>query len=191
MTSRILKMTYQTCQRNILKEHQKQQAEQPARSPSKTYFDTYNSVVSGTLEIEPSSGFFGNTTFTLNAAEGWDDDVDDLPMKYQFGYYIEDSGELREELLGTPSEDSSLEVDLLPQGDAAKNHSLMMFVKVSDIYGAVTTQEMTVAVKPKPLDASDVNELAGAVDSDFESGDLAKGAGLLQLVLLHTLSALN
>ena len=112
-------------------------------------------------------------------------------MKYQFGYYIEDSGELREELLGTPSEDSSLEVDLLPQGDAAKNHSLMMFVKVYDIYGAVTTQEMTVAVKPKPLDASDVNELAGAVDNDFESGDLAKGAGLLQLVLLHTLSALN
>ena len=143
------------------------------------------------MEIEPSSGFFGNTTFTLNAAEGWDDDVDDLPMKYQFGYYIEDSGELREELLGTPSEDSSLEVDLLPQGDAAKNHSLMMFVKVSDIYGAVTTQEMTVAVKPKPLDASDVNELAGAVDSDFESGDLAKGAGLLQLVLLHTLYASN
>ena len=56
-----------------------------------------------------------------------------------------------------------------------------MFVKVSDIYGAVTTQETTVVVKPKPLDASDVNQLAGAVDSDFESGDLAKGAGLLQL----------
>ena len=53
-----------------------------------------------------------------------------------------------------------------------------MFVKVSDIYGAVTTQEATVTVMPVPLDVSAVNELAGAVDSDFESGDLAKAAGL-------------
>ena len=72
----------------------------------------------GTLEIEPASGFFGNTTFTLTAAEGWDDDADDLPMMYQFGYYIQDSGKLREELLGTPIEANSLEVDLLPQGNA-------------------------------------------------------------------------
>jgi hypothetical protein len=63
-------------------------------------------------------------------------------------------------------------------GEAANNYSLTMFVKVSDIYGAVTTQEATVTVMPVPLDVSAVNKLAGAVDSDFESGDLAKAAGL-------------
>ena len=70
------------------------------------------------MDVDPASGFFGNTSFTFSALEGWDDDAADLPMMYQFGYYIQDSdsGELREELLGTPSEENSLEVDILPQG---------------------------------------------------------------------------
>ena len=68
--------------------------------------------------MEPESGFFQNTTFTIRAEEGWDDDEDDLPMKYQFGYYIKDpsSGNMREEFLNTPSEDNTFEVKILPQG---------------------------------------------------------------------------
>ena len=63
-------------------------------------------------------------------------------------------------------------------GDAANNYSLKVFVKVSDIYGAMTTKKFSMTVKPRALDASAFNKLAGTVDGEFESGDLAKGAGL-------------
>ena len=66
-------------------------------------------------------------------------------------------------------------------GDSSNNYSLTVFVKVSDIYGVITIQKTSVIVQPTPLDVSAVNEFAGAVDSDFESGDFAKGAGMLKL----------
>ena len=68
-----------------------------------------------------------------------------------------------------------------------------MFVKVSDVYGAVTTQEATVVVKPVPLDASVVKELTSEVDSVLESGNLAKGTGSTWSTLLYliALSSLN
>ena len=66
------------------------------------------------LEIEPRSGFFGNMTFTLAASEGWEDD--DLPLMFEFGYCTQDSEEVCDEFLGTPSEENNLEVDVLPQG---------------------------------------------------------------------------
>ena len=52
-----------------------------------------------------------------------------------------------------------------------------MFVEVSDVYGAKTRQEGQVVVRPVVIDASAVSQFADAVDSDFESGDLAKGTG--------------
>lgn len=72
-------------------------------------------------------------------------------------------------------------LDLFLVGEAANNYSLKLFVKVYDIYSAVTIQETTVVVRPIPIDASAVNKFAGAVDSDIESGDLAKGAGMMVL----------
>ena len=63
-------------------------------------------------------------------------------------------------------------------GDAANNYSLTVFVKVSDIYGAVTVREASVIVKSAPLDTSTFNELSGGVVRDMESGDLGKGLGL-------------
>ena len=73
-------------------------------------------VYSGTLEVDPASGFFSNTSFTLSAPEGWSDT--DSPLSYQFGYYTKDerTGERREVLLGFLAKDSVLELDILPQG---------------------------------------------------------------------------
>ena len=66
-------------------------------------------------------GFFGNTSFTLNAADGWNDDLSDLPLTFFFGYYIQDPGsvERREEPLEIASERNSLIVDFLPEGKAS------------------------------------------------------------------------
>ena len=74
--------------------------------------------VVGSLTVDPTSGFFGNTSFTLSASEGWEDDAEDLPLTYQFGYYTLDheTGERQEALLEEEREESELTVDLLPQG---------------------------------------------------------------------------
>ncbi|XP_028409898.1 uncharacterized protein LOC114532567 [Dendronephthya gigantea] len=129
----------------------------------------------GMLEIEPSSGYVGNT-FTFAASEGWEDDADDLPLTFQFGYYVQDSGEVREEFLGTPSEENRLDFDLLPPGDPSKDYNLTVFVIVTDIYGAVATRKANVIVKPIPLDVTAVNKFSGAVEREFESGNFAGGA---------------
>ena len=74
--------------------------------------------VVGSLTVDPTSGFFGNTSFTLSASEGWEDDAEDLPLTYQFGYYTldQETGERQEALLEEAREESELTVDLLPQG---------------------------------------------------------------------------
>lgn len=63
-------------------------------------------------------------------------------------------------------------------GDAANNYNLTVFVRVSDVYGAVTVREASVVVKPVPLNSSTFSELSGEVVRDMESGDLGKGLGV-------------
>lgn len=70
--------------------------------------------------VEPPIGFFGQTSFTIKATDGWTDDPSDLPLMFFFGYYVQEpeSGEQREEMLQMTSEDNSVVADLLPQGKA-------------------------------------------------------------------------
>lgn len=73
-------------------------------------------------------------------------------------------------------------------GEEAGNFNLSVFVEVSDVYGAKTRQEGQVVVRPVVIDASAVSQFADAVDSDFESGDLAKGTGFWTVKNIGNLS---
>lgn len=151
------------------------------------------------MEVEPPSGFFGNTTFTLRA-KGWIDD--DLPLTYDFGYIVDGSEGTKEITLGTTFVNSYNNA-ILPQGiifnhkrfccfpvfsklkflyyitgKPSNNFSVIVFVRVYDIYGAWSVQYSSAVVKPTEQVHINMTYFAQSVQEDFASGDFNKGAGM-------------
>lgn len=56
-----------------------------------------------------------DTLYKLSASEGWSDDPDDLPLKYQFGYFKKGSSG-KQILLGLFGESSEVEDIKFPPG---------------------------------------------------------------------------
>ena len=56
--------------------------------------------LSGTLEVSPSNGTAIDTVFTFRVVENFNDDADDYPLKYKFGFYVIEDGKEVKRYLG-------------------------------------------------------------------------------------------
>ena len=124
----------------------------------------------GILEVDVLNGTALTTSFTFSALQGWEDDADDYPLTYSFGYYISNT---KKHYLGVPSE-SSLLTTYLPRGDPENNNLLVLFVKVFDIQGAFS--ETTAIVQVNPLESIDVSllkDISRSVNEAVESDDIS------------------
>ena len=124
----------------------------------------------GILEVDVLNGTALATSFTFSALQGWEDDADDYPLTYSFGYYISNT---KKHYLGVPSE-SSLLTTYLPRGDPENNNLLVLFVKVFDIQGAFS--EATAIVQVNPLESIDVSllkDISRSVNEAMESDDIS------------------
>lgn len=124
----------------------------------------------GILEVDVLNGTALATSFTFSALQGWEDDADDYPLTYSFGYYISNT---KKHCLGVPSE-SSLLTTYLPRGDPENNNLLVLFVKVFDIQGAFS--ETTAIVQVNPLESIDVSllkDISRSVNEAMESDDIS------------------
>lgn len=130
----------------------------------------------GLLESNVDNGTALETEFTLSAVEGWDDDADDKPLLYLFGYTTSAG---KRKLLGTPSVENSLGY-LLPAGDPDNNHELTVFVEVFDIYGSKSKNQLTLIVEPiASVDAAAIINVMSSIDGAFTAGDLSSTLGLI------------
>lgn len=124
----------------------------------------------GILEVDVVNGTALTTSFTLSALQGWEDDTDDYPLTYSFGYYISNT---KKHYLGVPSESSVL-TTYLPRGDPENNNLLVLFVKVFDIHGAFSEATATVQVNPlKSIDVSLIKDISQSVNEAMESDDIS------------------
>ena len=65
------------------------------------------------------------------ADSGWEDDAEDLPLTYSFGYYSPRTN--RKRFLGSPAPNNQIE-KVLPKGDPENDNMLKLFVKVTDVH---------------------------------------------------------
>lgn len=131
--------------------------------------DTNAPPAIGSFESDVLNGTALTTDFTLNSVEGWEDDDDDLPLTYKYGFY---AGEGHKHYLGAPSFESEVSVKL-PSGDQKTNGSLNLFVEVSDVHGAMSEASLKVAVSPPTMDLSTITNIKSSVDEAIESDDLS------------------
>lgn len=133
----------------------------------------------GVLETDFEKGTALNTTFTLSAVEGWDDDIDDLPLVYHFGYYTSKG---KKRYLGSPSTESSNSY-VLPAGDPDDKelkNKLNIFVEVSDIHGSKVQNEYPLVVEPPAkLDATAITNVMSTIDGALTADDLSSALGLI------------
>ena len=124
----------------------------------------------GILEVDVLNGTALATSFTFSALQGWEDDADDYPLTYSFGYYISNT---KKHYLGVPSE-SSLLATYLPRGDPENNNLLVLFVKVFDIQGAFSETTAIVQVNPlESIDVSLIKDISRSVNEAMESDDIS------------------
>lgn len=124
----------------------------------------------GILEVDVLNGTALATSFTFSALQGWEDDADDYPLTYSFGYYISNT---KKHYLGVPSE-SSLLTTYLPRGDPENNNLLVLFVKVFDIQGAFSETTAIVQVNPlESIDVSLIKDISRSVNEAMESDDIS------------------
>ena len=129
----------------------------------------------GTLEADVLNGTALETEFTLSAVEGWDDDVEDQPLLYNFGYYVAGV----KKYLGSPSTENE-NTYVLPAGDASENDKLITFVEVSDIYGSMSETELTLTVSPPAkVDGAVVDNIMDRIDGALTADDLSSALGLI------------
>jgi len=130
----------------------------------------------GALEADVTVGTALDTEFTLSAVEGWEDDVDDEPLLYNFGYYATDG---TKKYLGSPSTENE-NTYVLPAGDANDNYTLVTFVEVSDIHGSMSESELTLTVSPPAVvDAAAVDNIMDTIDGALTADDLSSALGLI------------
>ena len=130
----------------------------------------------GMLESDVENGVALETEFTLSAVEGWEDDADDLPLLYNFGYYTL-KGKRR--YLGSPSSENA-KVFLLPAGNPDDNNQLVVFVEVSDIHGSKSENVLSLIVTtPAVLDADAITNVMSTIDGALTADDLSSSLGFI------------
>ena len=129
----------------------------------------------GTLEADVLNGTALATEFTLSAVEGWDDDAEDQPLLYNFGYYVAGV----KKYLGSPSTENE-NTYVLPAGDANDNDKLIAFVEVSDVYGSMSETELLLTVSPPAVvDAAAIDNVMDTIDGALTADDLSSALGLI------------
>merc|ERR1712193_235159 len=146
---------------------------------SETVITTNAAPTIGVLSSDKTNGTALSDQFTLSAVDGWEDDVNDQPLLYSFGYY---SAEGDKKYLGSPSTGSEITRGL-PAGDSSKNHQLVAFVEVSDVYGSMSETELVLTVMPPTkVDAAAVEDLQSAIE-DTMKNDPSAAIGLMTSAL--------
>ena len=139
-------------------------------------FVTNAPPATGSLEADVVVGTALSTEFTLSAIEGWEDDADDEPLLYNFGYY---TPEQVKKYLGSPSTENE-NTYVLPAGDANNNNTLVAFVEVSDVHGSMSETELTLTVSPpEVVDAAAVDNIMDTIDGALTADDLSSALGLI------------
>ena len=129
----------------------------------------------GLLETDVSTGTALTTPFTLTAATGWEDDPDDLPLTYNFGYYSPTDG--KKQSLGAPTTENEMQATL-PTGVASKSNNLTLFVEVKDNQGAMTLTEFEVNVNPPDkIDSNAIEDASSTINDLFAVDDLSSAVG--------------
>jgi len=132
---------------------------------------------SGSLSINPPSGFALDTAFEFSATS-WVDE--DLPFTYLFGTVeLASDGNLTESFspFGAPGSDASMSSVTLPQGDEANNFTVGAFVDVIDSFGAVGSATTTARVQIATLTVGQLFNLSQALSTkalESGNGDAAK-----------------
>ena len=121
--------------------------------------------------------------FNLQAATGWSDAAEDMPLTYRFGFKGAKSKDL---FLGGASLENEASF-LLPIGKEDGNR-LSIFVDVSDKNGATSRAGIRVIVNPmSKITSSTIDNLSGNLKSTFQSKDVSAAVGQLT----STLAVLN
>lgn len=150
-------------------------------SYSETEFTVNGPPIEGNLVVTPVSGTVLDTEFTFRADQ-FNDDPEDYPLKYQFGYYELIDGEETASIISLPNQRKSRKFSL-PQGDENNNNTLRVFVRVFDKFGASVTTEKTIQVSPKVFSLADIRNLQGSAADLEESRDLENQLGTMNTVL--------
>ena len=129
----------------------------------------------GILESNIQNGTALTTEFTLSAVEGWEDDADDLPLSYNFGYFAIDG---RKRYLGAPSYESEKVVSL-PKGDPKNGDNLLLFVNVYDVHGTMSETTTTVSVSPLTFNTTAITDIKSTIDEAMASDDLSSALGTI------------
>merc|ERR1711871_1774999 len=123
----------------------------------------------GTFTVSPLEGIASNTTITLTL-RGWTDNVEDLPLKYQYSYFVGmPSGDLivdkaKEVVEGAPS-DKTRVMKEYPEGD--KNFSAITVIgNVVDAYRGTQRNEQVLTIRKLEMPAADATKyISGKMDS--------------------------
>ena len=121
--------------------------------------------------------------FNLQAASGWSDATEDMPLTFRFGFK---GAKSKDYFLGGASLENEASV-LLPVGTDTGN-KLGIFVDVSDKYGATSRAGISVTVNPmSSISASTIDNLSDNLKGAFQSKDVSAAVGQLT----STLAVLN
>ena len=154
-----------------------------ALSHSSIVFSTNEAPRGGQLISDPIEGVEAVTIFSLIVAKMQDDD---MPLTYQFGYYVATTS--TEYTLTSKTETTSCET-ILPSGDALNNFELMVFVNGYDSYGATTRLFSTVVIQThgetdsilKSLSSSPIFNSNVSLSS-LEEADIEANLGFVNVV---------
>jgi len=132
---------------------------------------------SGILEVTPMNASM--TTSRKLSAPGWV--AEDIPLSYSFGYvsYTADGSTVRTALTTAALPVSELEVKKLVLGEESNNYTLIIYVEIETLYGAVT--DATVIVQSLPVD--NVTEAAAEGLADAANADPASVVNELAVTL--------